>query len=425
MITCFYQMTTFWQTALLVFSQLTLISFVISIVILYKRGCKTLKIAGVVTTFLVNAWIYVLMQLSSRITGATQENHLHLSYAVLVIVVALSLGYNLWALISETNWRKTISRNSIKEAFDNLPTGVCFFNNAGIAILCNKAMQRFSFSVCGRDVQIIADIEECFADDFLPTGGVIKEGTTFVLPGGTVWKLAKRNFTHESGNTYTEYTATNITKLYNNREELRQETEHLRKVQEELKTLSANVVAITREEEILNTKMRVHDEMGRSLLAIQKYLKADSAEKIPVSIVESWQKAVSMLKYNNDTTDEDMLLQIRKTCESIKLDFVQVGELPQEENTAYILICAIRECVTNAARYAEATKLYAEFIENETTASVTVTNNGIPPTEEISEGGGLSSLRSRVERFGGEMLVQSLPEFRLTVTVPKRKEGVL
>ena len=285
-------------------------------------------------------------------------------------------------------------------------------------------MQRFSFSICGRDVQIITDIEECFADDFVPIGGVIKEGTTFVLPGGTVWKLAKRSFTHESGNTYTEYTATNITNLYNNREELKQETEHLRKVQEELKTLSANVVAITREEEILNTKMRVHDEMGRCLLAVQKYLKEDSAEKIPKSIVESWQKAVSMLKYNNDTTDEDMLLQLRKTCDSIKLDFVQVGDLPKEEKTAYILICAIRECVTNAARYAEATKLYAEFTENETTASVTVSNNGIPPTEEISEGGGLSSLRSRVERFGGEMLVQSLPEFSLTVTVPKRKEGL-
>ena len=96
-----------------------------------------------------------------------------------------------------------------------------------------------------------------------------------------------------------------------------------------------------------------------------------------------------------------------------------------DEKTAYILICAVRECVTNAVRYAEATRLYAEFSENETTASVTVTNNGIPPTEEISEGGGLSSLRSRVERFGGEMIVQSLPVFSLTVSVPKRKEGVI
>lgn len=425
MLTCFFTIATFWQILLLVFSQFTLISFVVSIVVLYKRGCKPLKLTGVVTAFLINTVLYVLMQLNSRITGASQELHLHIPYAVLVVVVALSLTYNLWALISETNRRKTINRNSIKEAFDNLPAGVCFFNDAGLSVLCNTAMQRFSFSVCGRDVQIITDMEECFADGFIPSGGAKKEGTAFILPNGEVWKLNKRIFTHQNGNSYTQYTAANVTKLYNNREELKQENEHLRMVQEELKRLSANVVAVTREEEILNTKMRVHDEMGRCLLAVQKYLKDDSAEKIPESIVDSWQRAVSMLKYNNDTTDDDMLLQIRKTCESVKLDFVQIGELPKEEKIAYILICAVRECVTNAVRYAEASKLYAEFSESETEASVIVANNGIPPVGEIAEGGGLSSLRLRVERAGGEMYIQSFPEFKLTVSVPKRKEGVL
>ena len=175
MMICFDAATNFWQVALLVFSQLTLISFVISIVILYKKGCKTLKLAGVVVAFLLNAGLYILMQLNSRITGAAQGMHLHIPYGILLIVVVMSLGYNLWALISETNWQKTINRNSIREAFDNLPTGVCFFNDAGLAILCNKAMQRFSFSVCGRDVQIITDIEECFSDDFAPMDGVVKD----------------------------------------------------------------------------------------------------------------------------------------------------------------------------------------------------------------------------------------------------------
>jgi len=41
------------------------------------------------------------------------------------------------------------------------------------------------------------------------------------------------------------------------------------------------------------------------------------------------------------------------------------------------------------------------------------------------EGGGLSTLRRRVERAGGTMTVQSFPQFKLTVTIPKEKEGVL
>ena len=203
------------------------------------------------------------------------------------------------------------------------------------------------------------------------------------------------------------------------------ENAQLRRVQADLQKLSANVVAVTREEEILNTKMRVHDEMGRCLVAAQKYLQAGNTESIPDSVATSWQRAVSMIKYSNDMPEEDMLLQIRKTCEYVKIAFLQTGALPQEERAAYLLTCAVRECVTNAVRYAEATELYADFTETGTEAAVTVTNNGKVPEKQIVEGGGLATLRRRIERAGGTMKVQSRPQFRLTVTVPKGRESVL
>ena len=120
-----------------------------------------------------------------------------------------------------------------------------------------------------------------------------------------------------------------------------------------------------------------------------------------------------------------MLLQVRKTCEYVKLNFRQTGSLPKQESVAYLLTCAVRECVTNAVRYAEATELYVAFDEDETQAHVCVTNNGRVPEGDIVEGGGLSTLRRRVERAGGSMIVQSRPRFQLTVTIPKGKEGVL
>lgn len=129
-----------------------------------------------------------------------------------------------------------------------------------------------------------------------------------------------------------------------------------------------------------------------------------------------------MLKYNNDTQEEDMLSQILKTCETVNLKLFQTGMLPEEKSVAYILTCALRECVTNAVRYAEADELYAAFSETKKEASVTIRNNGRPPKEEIVEGGGLSTLRLRVERAGGRMSVRAFPEFELTVTVPKRQE---
>ena len=70
-------------------------------------------------------------------------------------------------------------------------------------------------------------------------------------------------------------------------------------------------------------------------------------------------------------------------------------------------------------------KLYVAFNETDEDATVAVTNNGNIPEHEIVEGGGLSTLRRRVERAGGTMTVQSFPCFQLTVTVPKEKEGLL
>lgn len=423
--TCFFKIDSVWQIFLLVLSQLTVFFYVISTVFLYRRGCKPLKMAGVIIAFVFNTILYATLQLDSRITEESLGIHLHSPYIILFIVVSSSLFYSVWALVSETKGRKTINRNSIKEAFDNLPTGVCFFNAAGLPVLCNRMMQRLSFAVCGKDLQFITELEEWLEEDFTPVSGVKKMNKTFVLPDGKAWHINRREFVHESGNAYTQFTAVDITELYEKREEVMRENEQLRKVQTDLQKLSANVVAITREEEILNTKMHVHDEMGRCLIAAQKYLQEGNTENIPDDVASSWQRAVSMIKYSNETPDDDMLLQIRKTCAFIKLDFVQKGELPKSEKVAYILTCAVRECVTNAVRYAQATELYAEFFETEVEASVVITNNGNQPKKTIKEGGGLSSLRRRVERAGGRMEVQSFPQFQLTVTVPKEKEGMI
>jgi len=424
MMTGFYETGSVAQILLLICSQFTVIALAVGIIFLFRCKCGWLKLTWMSALLLLNIAQYVLMQINSRVTGADQTFILRVPYAALLLVTGLSLTVIVLVLLGETKNRKTINHTSIKEAVDNLPTGVCFFNEAGLPVLCNLAMYRFSFAVCGKDVQFIDDLEGCFADDFVPAEDARRDGHVFILKDGGVWQLKKRTFTYEGGEQYTEYIALDVTDLYKNREDLMRENKHLRKVQADLKRLSASVVTITREEEILNTKMRVHDEMGRCLVVARKYLKNISAESIPDSLAISWQRAVSMLKYNNDVLEEDMLAQIRKTCASVNLHFIQKGALPKEDETAYILACAVRECVTNAVRYAEADELYADFSENNATACVTVTNNGTPPKREIVEGGGLSTLRRRVERAGGSMSVRSLPKFELIVTVPKGKGGV-
>lgn len=43
-------------------------------------------------------------------------------------------------------------RSAVKEAFDNLPSGICFFDKNGMVTLCNYQMHRLVFALSGRDL---------------------------------------------------------------------------------------------------------------------------------------------------------------------------------------------------------------------------------------------------------------------------------
>lgn len=423
MLLSFYEVNTFMRILLIILSQLTLITLLASLLMSYRRFGTPRQLAVPSVLLLLNVVLSIFMLLDYWSAISAGPVFLRIPYVFPVVFTAASLVYSLRTLYNTFGQRIGINNTSVKEAFDNLPTGVCFFNTSGLPVLCNLVMQRFSFAVSGKDVQYITDLEECLAEDFVPMDGVKRDGKAFILPDGRVFQIERRELSQINEEDYVQFIVSDITELYGTRCELTEENAQLRKVQQELARLSANVVTITREEEILNTKMRVHDEMGRCLVAAQKHLRDDaSGDGVGEEIVTAWQRAVSMLKYNNEANDDDMMLQIRQTCEYINLSLIETGKLTSSEDVAYVLSCAIRECMTNAVRYAGADELYADFSETDQDATVVLTNNGKIPDGEIVEGGGLSTLRKRVERSGGVMTVSAAPRFKLTVTVPKNKE---
>ena len=80
---------------------------------------------------------------------------------------------------------------------------------------------------------------------------------------------------------------------------------------------------------------------------------------------------------------------------------------------------ALRECITNAIHHAEASIIDVDMNHRGGIVTGVYTNNGKIPEREIVEGGGLTSLRSRIEGAGGTLTVRSLPVFTLTVTLPE------
>lgn len=314
-----------------------------------------------------------------------------------------------------------LKRNAVKEAFDNLPSGVCFFDRNGMVTLCNYQMRRLVFALTGRDLQSLPELREMLNGDTTPAQ---RDNDIFMLDDGSAWRFSQESVTTRYGDTYTQVTAADVTELYRRQKELEQDNKRLEEYAQRMRRLSADIISLIREEEILNMKMRVHDDIGRSVIATRQFLQ----QKRPMNELDltEWKNAVRMLKHDNEIMeDKDISAQLMTAAEGIGIRLSMDGELPENTGAAGLLTVAIRECMTNAVRHAGAGELYVKLTCDDNIASAVITNNGAVPEKEITEGGGLSSLRIRIKNKGGTMKIQSVPRFELTVSVPVRMEEKL
>lgn len=152
-------------------------------------------------------------------------------------------------------------KNSVKEALDNLPSGVCFFDKNGFVTLCNHQMQRIVFEMTGKDLQSLLELEHDLSGN-----------EVVLLKDGSAWRFSREKITTDDGTVYTQVTASDITELYLRSKDLEEDNRKLKEYAERMRRLSANIITLIREEEILNMKMRVHDDIGRSVIATRRFL---------------------------------------------------------------------------------------------------------------------------------------------------------
>lgn len=315
---------------------------------------------------------------------------------------------------------KRAIRNSVKDAFDNLPSGICFFDRNGVLTLCNRKMYSLILEFTGKDPQSLEEFMELMEKS---SSVVQKEPLMYLAEDDTVWRVSVEKVITQDGETYTQITASDVTKLYRKTKELEENNIALKEYGKRLRRLSADILAVTREEEILKMKMRIHDDMGRSMITTRLFLQEDRPiDELDLSV---WKNAVRLLKHEAEEPDEtNALKSLESAGLGIGIKLHVDGTLPKGR-TSDILVSAIRECMTNAVRHAGAKDIYVSLENDEETVTSVITNSGAVPEGEIIPGGGLSSLRFRVESCGGKMQIETVPVYKLTVTLPLNLEEMI
>ena len=151
----------------------------------------------------------------------------------------------------------------------------------------------------------------------------------------------------------TEIIAADVTELYAKQAELNRENTLLAEANRNMKQLLDNMEEIVREEEILSMKMRIHDDIGHSILAARKALLQQQDIAVIRRNAALWEKAVNLLDRVNHLSpvpDEWEQLQSRARDLGVELDIG--GELPEHEILRHLVVLSVRECVTNCVRHA-------------------------------------------------------------------------
>ena len=344
------------------------------------------------------------------------------------VLLALALTETLLMQGVYLREKNSITPMSVKEAVDSLPAGILCYAPGAKVLLVNHTMQELCRKTTGAELIDGATFRDRLLEgELLPACSRLFVGgePVIVLADGTAWKLSESEIPYEK-HTVRMLLALDISEAYSKTEELTQMRERVERLGGRLQQVNREIVAVTAEREILNAKVRIHDELGSNLLAIKRYLLNGGTEEEKAELLEHTRRSVSFLKHDAPSVpvrDEYELLQ--SMAARLGLTISVTGELPQTEPHKPIIATAIHEYFTNTLRHAHGDELHIELSEDDEWVTAKFTNNGDQPGDEISEKGGLRSLRELTEQAGGSMTTKTKPAFTLTIRLPKEVEDAL
>ena len=345
--------------------------------------------------------------LTILISFSELPSSLFISYAVISIIILVYAYYSLFS------WRKHHpASRSIKETMDNLPVGIAYGKTDGTVVFSNLMMNELSRSLTGKGITDLHAFRNTVCKD---------DAMQIEMPDSSrVWQLSFEDMEVDN-EPCIQLTAMDVTKQAMIVKELEEKNKKLREMHMRLDIYNKQAERIIIAQELLNTRMTVHNEVGNVLLESRHYLKDPSSidEEKLLQALKNTNKYL-LKEYEEDDTERDELIDALDMADAIGVDVEITGMIPTENPYRMILAAAIKECSSNTVKHASGNCLYVDIRSVDSEFIITLHNNGEQPTDSIKETGGLLSLRSLVEQENGKMNIELKPEYHLNICIPKQ-----
>lgn len=315
--------------------------------------------------------------------------------------------------------KENITRSSIKEAMDDLPIAGCYFTAKGRVKLCNRQMYCLYYAMTRQDLQSLDELHNAL-EHHVENGIPVTRDGGYVFPDGKVWYFSEKHITID-GESYIETIFTEATEFSVANEELFLDNQELQLINTKLQKLYVRAEDRIREREYLAFKMKIHDDIGRSLAVIRKVMQGDFASGDIEKQIQTLSHAVGTLVYSPESDSPDPYDRLLNEAVELGVEVRLDGMMPLEPLISSLIVRAIRECVTNCVRHAHGTLVFVRIVGVPGGYEVTITNDGEKPKGKIIEGGGLSNLRQSIEGAGGEMMLSHYPGFMMNLTLMREE----
>ncbi len=340
----------------------------------------------------------------------------------LSVVVLFSL-LGLFISIYIKKWNKThITSYSVKEAINTLPSGIAYYEPEGRITLKNKAIDNLVYDLTGK--KLLNGLEfEAFLNSEVTNNKTFEKETineTIIIKsenmGTWSFEITELSIKDEK---FKLLVASDISEEYKLTENLKKKEKDLLVLNNNLVEYNKNLITIIAEKERLNAKIKIHDELGLSLIEAKHIIlnngNDESSEKLKAKI----EQGINFLQEESkpDIIDEYELLI--HTSNDLGVNMIIEGELPKETNNKHIVSNAMHECLTNVLKYSDANQIFIKSLQEENKYHIYFTTNVYDDNKNINPSGGLKSLKELVETAGGIFEISGESNGLINITLKK------
>lgn len=315
--------------------------------------------------------------------------------------------------------RSELSLVSIKECFDTLPAGLCVYFPEGLAKIVNPSMSRICRDATGSSLANAASFWQQLTESTLPCSVSGGEKPIIRLPDGRAFSFARYEAALDGAPVY-ELIASDITEEYRLTEELEEKQARVKAINTRLKALHSELKYVIMEKEVLQIKVRIHDNLGQALLLARRWLSDPSGTDFD-ELLRMWRDNIRLLEQEDR---EEWQTPYFVNCQRAKMLGVRLnieGTLPTEDPLIPVIDTAIAVHTTNVRRHADGDCAVIRVTDTGSAYELRFTNNGTPPAKDMKPAGGLRNVARAAAEIGGSMTFRAEPVFEMLLTLPKLK----